>query len=267
MLKKIKAIVKKIRGNSNHNMIINLTIIFVGYLFFFNSKFIFNEKENLKNTAINTQLELGNRIITLAKWDYCPEDALMEVEFDIVNKDYDGNDVYEFDVIDNNERIYISEVILSSPTINVLRIYDVPEDFECMRIAVNVANNDDIVKYYADAALINRVDNIENYNDFNSYYVNKLNKYIDNYENNKQDVINRLDDVNKSITNQEQLITSLENQKKYTTADELNNINVQIADINKQLISLNNQSQELQDEISDIDKKIEDYKAIKMMYE
>ena len=92
MEKKLKKLINKIRANSNRRMLIGLFIIIIGYIFFFNSKFIFNEQEKLKNTPVNTQLELEDRIITLAKWDYAPSENMMEIEFDIVNKSYDGND-------------------------------------------------------------------------------------------------------------------------------------------------------------------------------
>lgn len=65
MEKKLKKLINKIRANSNRRMLIGLFIIIIGYIFFFNSKFIFNEQEKLKNTPVNTQLELEDRIITL----------------------------------------------------------------------------------------------------------------------------------------------------------------------------------------------------------
>lgn len=269
MEKKLKKLINKIRANSNRRMLIGLFIIIIGYIFFFNSKFIFNEQEKLKNTPVNTQLELEDRIITLAKWDYAPSENMMEIEFDIVNKSYDGNDSYIFDVADNALHNYSYSVMLTSPTMSVIRVYDVPEDFVCMRVAVNIntGNSTGPVKYYADASLINKVDVIEDYEDFNEYYVNKLNRYIADYEVQKQETQKNIDDNNSSIDNLESLINSLEMQKKYTTADELKKLNTQIADVNKQLISLNNDNKELQEEIDEINKKIDDYKAIKMMYE
>ena len=153
MEKKLKKLINKIRANSNRRMLIGLFIIIIGYIFFFNSKFIFNEQEKLKNTPVNTQLELEDRIITLAKWDYAPSENMMEIEFDIVNKSYDGNDSYIFDVADNALHNYSYSVMLTSPTMSVIRVYDVPEDFVCMRVAVNIntGNSTGPVKYYADA--------------------------------------------------------------------------------------------------------------------
>mgnify|MGYP000326011076 CR=1 FL=1 len=144
---------------------------------------------------------------------------------------------------------------------SVIRVYDVPEDFVCMRVAVNIntGNSTGPVKYYADASLINKVDVIEDYEDFNEYYVNKLNRYIADYEVQKQETQKNIDDNNSSIDNLESLINNLEMQKKYTTADELNKLNTQIADVNKQLILLNNDNKELQEEIDEINKKIDDY--------
>ena len=101
---------------------------------------------------------------------------------------------------------------------SVIRVYDVPEDFVCMRVAVNIntGNSTGPVKYYADASLINKVDVIEDYEDFNEYYVNKLNRYIADYEVQKQETQKNIDDNNSSIDNLESLINSLEMQKKYT---------------------------------------------------
>ena len=60
----------------------------------------------------------------------------MEIEFDIVNKSYDGNDSYIFDVADNALHNYSYSVMLTSPTMSVIRVYDVPEDFVCINRSI-----------------------------------------------------------------------------------------------------------------------------------
>lgn len=269
MKEKIQKALNKFKKNQNAKAVAGVAAIVILYVFFFNSKTIFKVKEKYKSTDINSQIELSDRTFTLEKWQYCENTKTMEVEFSIINKAYDGNDNYTYETVDRNGDMYDTSVMFTSPTLAVIRIYNVLPDFTGIRVAVNIdtGTKQNPAKFYASCNSVERVNEIKDYKDINEYYIAKLNRYIEHYEKEKTDIQKKIDDAAVNVKNLEDLITTLESQKKYAAADELNNINRQIADVNKQLISANSNIKSLQSDIKTIDEKIDDYKAIKLIYE
>ena len=240
------------------------------YVFFFSSKQIFNVKRELKYSAINTVSTIDNRDITLAKWLYCKETGLMEIELNILNKSYDGNDIYKITSNDRKGNIYQADIVISTPTMQVVQIKDVPPVFSEIRIAISVDYGTDtsaeMVKFYTNNEQVEMVNEIITYYDLNDYYVAKLDRYISGYEKQIEEINKKIEAEEVNIQNCNNLINNLSLQKNYAAGNELNEINQQIADANKQLINSNALISSYREEIIDIEKSISDYKAIRLMY-
>lgn len=266
-IKKIQHYIKKSR---NAQMNIFMITVLLMYVFFFSSKQIFNVKRELKYSAINTVSTIDNRDITLAKWLYCKETGLMEIELNILNKSYDGNDIYKITSNDRKGNMYETEIIISTPTMQVVQIKDVPPDFTEIRIAINVDYGTDtsaeMVKFYTNNEQVEMVNEIITYYDLNDYYVAKLDRYISGYEKQIEEINKKIEAEEVNIQNCNNLINNLSLQKNYAAGNELNEINQQIADANKQLINSNALISSYREEIIDIEKSISDYKAIRLMY-
>lgn len=260
-----------LKKNRNLSMIMFIIISLFIFCFFFMSKTLFMKGKQLKHSDIDSVITIDQRDITLAKWVYCKDSKKMEIEFDIVNTTYDGNDVYKFDVVDRKGNKYNSKVVVTAPTMSVVQIEDVPDDFSEIRIAMNVdytdRKADEIAKFYTNHDQVEMVDQIITYNNLEEYYVAKLNRYIDNYNEEIANTEKCIDTEKTSVENYNDLISNLNMQKNYAAGDELNNINKQIAETNKLLIAANKKIAGYRDDIINIKRKIDDYEAIKKAYE
>ena len=73
--------------------------VFAGYLFFFSSRLILPGGISAEYTPIGTELEFPgqNKTVTVSRWEYSPEQHLMEVELLFDNRSFDGINTYVFD--------------------------------------------------------------------------------------------------------------------------------------------------------------------------
>ena len=266
VVKKIKKIIK---NNRNISMICTLVLIICCYIFFFSSKFIFNHKEQYKFSEINSVIEIDNREITLAKWIYCPSDNKMEIEFDINNKNYDGNDEYLVEVIDRKGNKYAINKVIEAPVMVVAQVSDIPEEWTELRVSISVQNEEskNVAKWYTNKDVIEYAEKIITYNSLDEYYAAKLDRYITGYEKEIEDIQNKILDEEKKIENYNSIIDNLSKQKLFAAGDELAKIVEQINDTNILIISSNSQIKDYEKDIEDIRSKISDYKAIKDVYE
>lgn len=270
-MKYISKLQQLLKKNRNLSMVLFVSTVVIIFIFFFLSKTLFDRKNELKFTNVNSVITIDKRDITLAKWVYCKETKKMEIEFDIVNTTYDGNDIYDFDVVDRKGNKYHTDVVVTAPTMSVVQVENVPEEFSEMRIAMKVnytdRKTDEIAKFYTNINQVEKVDEIVTYNSLEEYYVAKLNRYIDNYNSEIADTQKNIDAENKTVDNYNDLISNLNMQKSYAAGDELNSINKQIADTNKLLIASNQKIAGYRNDIINIQRKIDDYESIKKAYE
>lgn len=273
MIEKIKTANKKLKrimkNNHNYSMVLFALLVISGYIFFFSSKELFGENKILKFSDMNTivKSEETNREITLTKWVYCPQTLTMEVELSIINKNYDGNDSYDYTVIDRKGKNYECNVIISAPTIQVIQIYNVdPKNFKELRLEMNMNSKKELAKYYTNQNQVEVVDEIIIYDSLNDYYIAKLDRYIRQYEDEIEGVKGQIEEQNQTYNNYNDLLNNLVLQKNYAAGDELDGLNKQIADTNKLMISTTSTINDLKNIIKDKEKKIEDYKAIKEAY-
>ena len=269
IIKKVQLVFKKSR---NAKIFICAISIVVVYMFFFTSKTIFHVQGEKKNTEINSVTEFEQRKVTLAKWVYCKDTQTMEVEFDIVNSNYDGNDQYVFSVVDRKQKIYDFEVLFSNPTMAVLQVHNVQEDFSEMRIQMKVdyGNNNlstEAGKFYVNNDTVECVNSIVTYHTMEDYYVAKLSRYIDNYNKQIEEITAKMMVEVENEDNCYKQINDLNLQKNYIAGDELNNINTQINEINKKAIEYGKLAYKYNQEIEEIQKKIKDYENIMKLYQ
>ena len=267
----LKKIQKFLRKHQNVSMAFFVIFVISGYVFFFFSKNIFREKTELKYTEINSKETLEQREITLAKWIYCPDTQTMEVEINIVNSTYDGIDTYKVTASDREKRQYATSVVLSSPTMQVIRIVNVEEqEFSELRLTLQIdytgTVSKEMAKFYTNTEQIERVDKIADYNTVEEYYIAKLNTYITNYQKEINEIQRNISEQEKKQQAADELIQELNLKLSYAAGNEKSSINSQIADVNKQLIELNTKIQQYKTQITEIQKNIADYEAIKNAY-
>lgn len=267
----IKKVKYKVKENRNVSILLLIIGIASGYVFFFASRSIFNVEKKLKFSEINSVVEMDNREITLAKWVYCETTNKMEIELDILNKTYDGNDTYNFSVIDREGHSYKVSTTVSAPTMSVIQVEDVPKDFTELRLAMNVQydkNNlsEEMVKFYTNIDYVERVNEIITYYSIDDYYVAKLDRFIAAYNKNISELQDKINSENNNIGNYNILLNDLKLKKTYAAGNELTEINKQISDTYTLITTAQTNIDTYNNEISEINKKIEDYKTIREVY-
>jgi prefoldin subunit 5 len=242
-------------------------------LFFISSKALFDRKQVFKYTEYDHKQTFDNRDVTLAKWVYCKASNSMEVELDVSNKNYNGKDSYDFKTIDRAGKSYPTKVIISSPTITVVQISNVPEKFKELRLTQSLPGTTDLnneketLKWYTNQNYVEQVEQIITYTSMEKYYVAKLDRYIEDYTEQINAIKSNIDQKNKEIENYNTLITDLVIKKAYAAGNELVNINNQINDTNNLIAEVKTDILALDKEILDINGKISDYENIKRLYE
>jgi hypothetical protein len=165
MKRKIDEIIKyrEIRSSGNSFYFVLLFIIIAGYMFFLNSKTIFQKNEvTISATNINAELTYQRRTIKLIRWDYASSEHTCEIELDIRNMSFDGNDEYIFRAYSRTnsvEKELPVEIILNDSTIAVVQIRDIPEKFAelCLHVGIKGQENSSVLKVYATRDSVTRV--------------------------------------------------------------------------------------------------------------
>ena len=68
-----------------------------GYLLFFTSRYWMQTSGGAKRLSpLNQEIDWNDRKVRLLRWEYSPDQKLMEVELAITNTAFDGMDKYQY---------------------------------------------------------------------------------------------------------------------------------------------------------------------------
>ena len=161
----IKKVERTFQRNANARLVVALVIIFAGYAFFFNTKTIFVKNDiTIEETPLAETIEFDKRTFKLIRWDYAKTEDKCEVELDVLNEAYDGNDNYIYEAYarakDVEKKLKVSPVINESTSV-ILQIENIPEDFAEMVLRISMPEDEDkIVKLYATKASVVQIDSL-----------------------------------------------------------------------------------------------------------
>lgn len=261
-----------LKHNKNCSFVFFIIFFICGYTLFLSSSFWFPSMGIAKNfTAIDTTLTLDNHNFTLRNWTWNEAQKLMEIEIDVTNNNYDGNDKYLFSCRD--QRFHSLEVIPIIEEKNLL-VYHIktPDDFKelSFRLKVDKGKDNksysDMIRFYTNLQSVDRVEKIEPLT-INGYYIQRLertilqyNKEIDTY----QAYITELDN---KITAAKEEISALNETMNLLSSDDAEKSKKRIDAIKSNITDFEtekNKTEEsifiIQDKITDTTKKLEQYK-------
>lgn len=151
-----------------HNRIFAIFLLFFfgGYAFFFSSPLWITDRDGayLTEIGIPDTSSITGRSITLVRWEYSPEQELMELEIDIHNSAADGVDQYTYtaDTKPNSE-ITLKKMV-EDPTYTILQLQGVTEAMRDVLVRVTkvdpITETEQICRLYTNSAAVTRVDNI-----------------------------------------------------------------------------------------------------------
>ncbi len=256
--------IKRLRLKKNFFLYSFLTLVIVGYSFFFvGGNFMF-DNVRVEASTIGKVFEHEKRNITLLRWDYSKEQQLMEVELSVQNLAYDGINDYEFTCeLRPSSDVSIKQII-SEDSFIVLQIENIPSDFTEISLRFIVPGTNTWLRLYSNKEAINYVDTLTA-KSLVEYEIDSLLRTIENHEKDISELDNLIKDKETEIENITASILSDEERKKYMTADEIEDINKTIDD-RKELISSSQaliqnyqlQINEIRAKIDNINKQIED---------
>ncbi len=240
-----------------------LSVIFffmAGYLFFFTSNYWMPVKSSATAyTALGREQSWNGKGITIIRWDYSERDRAMEVEIDIRNLAYDGQNQYQFKAQSRGgKQITVTTVIKDADWI-ILHLNDIPERWSEILLWMDQKEYSDqtagALKLFTNINDVNRVDRIET-KDWTGYrkqrFENQIVLYQDQIAGYQQEIAGSRNEIREI----EAEITRLSGTKKYQTMDEQAQTDQSIETARKEIAKKEQEILDSQDEINQLTEKV-----------
>lgn len=254
--------IQKIKKNFSGKMYFYFLIVFfiAGYGFFFSSyQWMPVTSSANAHTPLGEERAWNGKKISLIRWDYCESSQKMEVELDIRNTDFDGQNTYDFSVLLRGGDEATVTPVIEEPDWIIVQINDIPKRWSEILLSIDQKKHNDTttsaLKLFTNINDVNRVDRIET-KDWNGYRRNRFETQIASYKekiNSNLKEIEKLQEEKKDIVTE---ITRLGNAKKYQTQEEQEETDQSITDAQKEIGKKDASVLELQDENNELKEKI-----------
>lgn len=263
-------ILKNIHISGNLFYVILILVIGGGYLFFFNSKELFTQnKVTIQATSYNEGNAYKNRDFTLIRWDYSESDKICEIELDILNNNFDGENTYEAVAYVRSKGVEQElqvEKVIEENTLLILQIKDIPDQYAelCLKVSLPGEEEEEPLKLYATR------DSVEPISDLSKrtreeYQMNRLKLQIRLYE---EDIVLCKDEIhtsNENIKACKEQIKELKAEMKYQpdrqkedTQKVIDAAYTEISRLESEIEKMNTEIKEVNKSIKQIKTKLED---------
>lgn len=243
---------KKVRGffagRSCRNTFLAVLSLFLlgGYTVFFTSGFWLPYNGTYSFTAPGSRLEFANhRTVTLGRWDYSPQQDLMEVELEIDNPNFDGLDKYICGVVIRTgfgEQTGSIKTVIAQDDFFVLHIRNVPKNFTelSLKIQVNSETVSGTAKLFSNKDSIRQVVHLSEKTK-SEYLKDRVLALTEEYQS-QIDLLQKTNqELQAKIKNIQAKNAQLEQDKKYLTERDIQKTNDRIADNESQIKALREQ--------------------------
>ena len=234
----------RFQGRLMKNTLFLVIFLFVaaGYVFFFTSAQTLPGGNSVVATKMNYPLAFDDRrTVTITRWDYAPEQGVMEIEMELDNQSFDGLDAYSFSALSKNLRqseLTVKPIITDSD-LYVIQFSGVPSDWRSvsLRIKVNDPSKTDVLKCYANTESVHTVPELHEKTK-NEYLRDRLLRKISGYQEEIEKLKDTYDQNKQKIAALEDKNRQLEEGRKYQTAEEIEKTNQEIQTNKNQLETL-----------------------------
>lgn len=246
---------QNLRRHRNIVYISFLVFLIMGYTLFFTSKtWYWNDGDLVKATPFNSPMSVAGREVILTRWEYSPEENLMEVELNISNQSTDGIEKYNYFAMERRKGMLKIESIVSDSNFVVLRILNVPKNWKEISLQMQVSQND-VLKFYTNKNSIAMVDSIEDLSKDEYIYrsiENNILYYNDMIKTKKKSIKN----LKEKIEIAENHIEQYQTDKVYQTEEERSSTDTKIGNLNLEIENFKSSIETEQDDISEFQKRI-----------
>lgn len=257
----IKNKTKEIKRKSNRYLIVFLAIFILGYTFFFTSNiFLPPSYQGVTVTKIAEPINSYNRDITVASWTYSKEEKKMEVIIEIENKSLDGKNEYNWQARDK-KGILKTDVIYEDPNFVVLNISNLR--WRWTEVALDMMPKEETesedgfsgIRMYTNDKKVEKVSSISK-KSIEEYLVIASDSKINAV---KEAIANTKEELDKCISKQNEikkLMAELKEKEKYMTEVEIEENEIALSDYEIRLDTEENTKKQMEDRISELEKKI-----------
>jgi hypothetical protein len=258
---KFQEVYSKYNKKHNLSMQIGILLIFILYLFFFLSPVIFVSPSSTEYTKLNEMQSLGDdRTVGVEIWKYSKSQQLMEVQLNIENNSYDGEDYYDYTSFVNfiaeskgKEQISV-EIKLQQLNFVVIWLHDIPDDFNSCSLNIYLKNDDETyASVFTNSKKVKKVDEIIEKSE-EEYQIEKIEREIKKY--NKQ-----IEKNNKKIETLKEEINTIRIHIEETKKNEAYQSKSEILESEELIESYNNQISDREYQISSLQKDNTDAKS------
>lgn len=263
---------KKILKRKDRNLCIFLLIFLVGWFFFITSNHWYPDSGyGIEPTQLYSKKVLGDREIYLTRWQYVPEDRVMEAEFMINDKTLSGESEYTYVAQTNAGRSLKTEVVSYNAEYAVIRITNVPKRWGEISIHMitekeeqeeNSKSKEVTAKFYTNKKSVEIVKELPK-KDVAEYYQ----QHIDNLITHQEELIEKYqEEIQKNDKKQierAEKILELQSEMIYLTDTEKSDTENLITQAKKEICNFEEEKDELLEDIKECNDKIEKLKQKK----
>ena len=253
-------LIEKINWKKNRDNIRFFIIIFFfvgGYIFFFSSQMWMPVTADASYiTPVGTEKSWDDRKVIINRWEYSINQNLMEVELNIENNSYDGNNKYKFSAVDLRGRKIKTEIKVADEDWIIVQIENVPDRWSDISLRMEtVKGNSGTLKLYTNINAVSKVSKIDNL-DYKGYKIKSFNSEIEQMKkelNNKRKQQDKLRKQNIEINKE---IERLNSDKNYKTEEEVRAIDEKIGKAQTTITTNEQTINDIDGDIEEINKRI-----------
>lgn len=250
---------KKQKARSDRGLLIFICIFFLGYAFFFSSKYFLPKVyRHLEIAEIGCVLDLDDYLLTLDAWDYAKSDKAFEVIFDVTDMSLDRNAKYAA-VCREGEEIFTAEIYRCSGNMLIVRVYDVPSRWADVSLTIGVGDKSE--KICMDDKSVTNVGSLTDRTD-DEYAVYACQSKINGYKSTIAKLEKEQQEKNDDILLAYKKLEALEAKKKNQTKDEKQSTNASIEKLAQAQAELQNELDDLTLQIKELKQKVKMQKAV-----
>lgn len=253
-------LIEKINWKKNRDNIRFFIIIFFfvgGYIFFFSSQMWMPVTADASYiTPVGSEKSWDDRKVIINRWEYSINQNLMEVELNIENNSYDGNNEYKFTAVDLRGRELKTEIKVADEDWIIVQLENVPDRWSDISLRMEtVKGNSGTLKLYTNINAVSKVSKIDNL-DYKGYKIKSFNSEIEQMKkelNNKRKQQDKLRKQNIEINKE---IERLNSDKNYKTEEEVRAIDEKIGKAQTTITTNEQTINDIDGDIEEINKRI-----------
>lgn len=213
--------------NRNRNSVrITVLLFLLVHLAFYLTGFL-PDQSKYTYSAFRTPQNLSEyKTVTLIRWEYCPEDKVMELVFDLKNTSYSEGTI-EFTALYDNAKNLDSQIVYSGKDMLIIQLYKIPKQMG-KKVSITFEYKPEGEKayeanFYSYTGIINEVETLPILSS-DEYYLARQDYDIAYYQSLIDNLEKLISKNETSIVNIQQDITRLQSDTANLTTDELLNL-------------------------------------------